>query len=149
MRDALRGMAAMIGISFEASRWRSIVTFVVTPASQALFSFNALFLAVLTDAILAGDRTRAVLGAGAIAVAIGIGSAAALVSFVTRMNLQERTDLVIDQRLIELTAGIPRSSTTSDPSTSTGSSSSARTAWRSTRSSAGSCSTSRTWCRCR
>ncbi len=107
MRELARSIGVMVALSFRADWRRSTVVFLLTPLAGLGGALFALWLRVIVDAAIAGDMGGA-MGAVALLTATSlVVIAAALTGFTMSMKLQERTDLAVDQRLIELTAGIP------------------------------------------
>lgn len=102
-----RAARVLLGTAFRIDPIRTIVVMfleITTSASDALF---ALWLKFLIDAAMAQDLQRAMLVAGGIAVTVAISAMAGIGGFLLRLNLQERVGLRIDERVIELTAGLP------------------------------------------
>jgi ATP-binding cassette, subfamily B, bacterial len=107
MRDLVRGLRLMLGISFAADPVRSVGALVTTSLQMAHVPFRAFGMQVLVDGIVARDHRRAVIGALLIAGISAIGRIVAWMSLNFRMRLRENTQLHLDARLMELTAGIP------------------------------------------
>jgi ATP-binding cassette, subfamily B, bacterial len=107
MREALRGLALMIGISWRADAARSVAA-VVTAVGQLVSSpLRALGMMQLVDGVVISSAGRAT--GGAILV-VGLSALHRLMtwaSFNVRMRLRENTQVYLDARLMALTAGIP------------------------------------------
>ena len=107
MRDVVRGVRLMVGLSFAADARRTVAALITALAREVAYPFRALGLAILVDGMTARDARRAVLGAVVMAGTAAVGRMFATASLGIRMRLRERTQLHVDQRLMALTAGIP------------------------------------------
>lgn len=107
MRDLVRGVRLMLGISFAADALRSLAALVTASGQSVATPFRAVGMKLLVDGVAAHDRQRAVLGAVLIAGISALGRLVAWASFNVRMRLRENTQVHLDARLMALTAGIP------------------------------------------
>ena len=107
MRESLRGIAAMVVLAVRADRRRALAVAVLAPVASVATPLMSFSLKAITDGIVDGELARSVAGAATLAVLLGVTFAAALLVFAIGVALQERTDLVVDQRLVELTASVP------------------------------------------
>jgi ATP-binding cassette subfamily B protein len=107
VKGRLRGAAAIARIAFRADPKRAVMAALLSFVTEVSFSLSPLWLKLLADSVLAGDLHGAVL-VGAAAAAMMAGSFFfAWLAFETQMVLQERTNLLIDERLAELSLGMP------------------------------------------
>jgi len=107
MRDVIRGLRTMLGISFAADAVRSVGALITASLQMAAMPFRAVGMQVLVDGVVARDHGRAVTGAVLIAGIAALGRVVAWMSLNIRMRLRENTQLYLDARLMALTAGIP------------------------------------------
>jgi ATP-binding cassette subfamily B protein len=107
MRDLVRAVRLMFGLSFAADPRRSIAALITALGRSVAYPFRAVGLAILVDGIAAHDPRRAVLGAVAMAGFAAAGRMFGTASLSVRMRLRENTQLHVDARLMALTAGIP------------------------------------------
>jgi ATP-binding cassette, subfamily B, bacterial len=107
MRDLLRGLRLMFGISFAADAPRSIAALITASGQQVALPFRAVGIGVLVDGMAAHDHRRAVTGAMLIAGLTALARLMAWASMNVRMRLRENTQVYLDARLMALTAGIP------------------------------------------
>ncbi|MDQ1375351.1 MAG: ATP-binding cassette, subfamily bacterial, partial [Actinomycetota bacterium] len=107
MRKTVRAIATMIGLSFRAD-WRlAAAVFVISPVTGATGALHSFFIKVVVDGVLHHDQARALTAVGLMAGSLAFTFFAALTGLRMSVVLQERTNFLVDQRLIELTAGIP------------------------------------------
>jgi ATP-binding cassette subfamily B protein len=108
MPKALRSLGFIVATSFRADPWRAAAVCALTPTSALGTVGAGLSLKLLADAA-AGGRPGVALGAaGALAAITGLSSVARLVLARLRFRLQERVGLLLERRLVELAAGLPR-----------------------------------------
>jgi ATP-binding cassette subfamily B protein len=107
MRDLVRGVRLMLGISFAADALRSVAALVTAAGQSIAMPFRAVGMQILVDGMTAHDHRRAALGAVLIAAIAGAGRVMVWASLNVRMRLRENTQLHVDARLMGLTAGIP------------------------------------------
>jgi ATP-binding cassette subfamily B protein len=107
MGELGRNLATMFGLSWAADRWRSLaalLTCVVLPVSMSL---RAVGMAIVVDGVVTGRQGRAMAGVALIAAVTGLGHVVEWANTATRMRLREHTILYLDQRVMELVAGLP------------------------------------------
>jgi ATP-binding cassette, subfamily B, bacterial len=107
MRDLVRGLRLMLGISFAADAPRSVAALITASAQSVALPFRAVGIKVLVDGMATRDHGRAVTGA---LLVVGISALARLITWASmnvRMRLRENTQVYVDARLMALTAGIP------------------------------------------
>ncbi|MBI3973297.1 MAG: hypothetical protein HY332_18660 [Chloroflexi bacterium] len=106
MRNHLRALVVLLGFSFRAAPRQAAVLF----ASQAIAQVAALGavygVKLVIDAIVRGDVDGAVVAGVFIALAEGIAYMLRRLFYLSR-EVEERASLLIDQRLMALTTGIP------------------------------------------
>ncbi len=103
LRTALR----MLGFAWSADRRLAIWTLVLLSAQAASIALLSLWLRLFTNAA-ADNHDRATLVAGlAIAISITATAAAGYAGDRTRMNLRDRTQLLLNSRLLELVGYSP------------------------------------------
>jgi len=107
MRDLVRGVRLMLGISFGADAVRSVAALITTSGQLAALPFRAVGMKILIDGMAAHDHRRAIAGAVVIAAISALGRILTWASFNVRMRLRENTQVHLDARLMTLTAGIP------------------------------------------
>jgi ATP-binding cassette subfamily B protein len=107
MREVLRGLRLMIGISWRADAARSVAALVTASGQMLSAPVRAVGIKVLVDGVLAADGRRALLGAALVAALGALHRLMTWASFNVRMRLRENTQLDLDSRLMTLTAGIP------------------------------------------
>jgi len=107
MRELVRGVRLMLGISFAADTARSIAALITASGQSIAMPLRAAGLKLLVDAMAGHDARRAVLRALLVAGISAGGRLMTWASFNVRMRLRENTQLYLDARLMALIAGIP------------------------------------------
>jgi ATP-binding cassette subfamily B protein len=107
MRELVRSVRLMLGISFGADALRSIAALITASGQSVAMPFRAAGLKLLVDGVAGHDSRRAALGALLVAGISAGGRLMAWASFNVRMRLRENTQLYLDARLMALIAGIP------------------------------------------
>jgi ATP-binding cassette subfamily B protein len=107
VRETLRGIATMVALAVRADWRRATAVAVLAPVASVSIPLMSYLLKVVTDGVVDGDLSRSVAAAAALGVMLAAAFAAGLLVFTIGVALQERTDLLVDQRLVELTASIP------------------------------------------
>lgn len=102
-----RSAATLIALSFRAAPLRALVVFVLTIAESSFGVLTTYQMKLLIDAAVARDLGGALWIAGAMGLTFTVLLIAAIAGFLVLVGLQERTALLIDRRIIELTAGLP------------------------------------------
>ena len=101
-----RALAAVAGAAFRADAWSATAVFLMAILSQAAIPVMSLATGWLTDGIVAGSDAAAYRAVGVL-VALVLGTQlTGMLSFPMRMILRERTQHVLDIRLIEMGAGM-------------------------------------------
>lgn len=102
-----RSARVLLGASFKTDPVKTVIVVflqIMEAISDALF---ALWVKLLVDAAVEQDLGKAYLVAVGVSVTVGISALAGIGGFLLRLNLQEKVGLRIDERIIELTAGLP------------------------------------------
>lgn len=105
MREGLRALSAGLRLSLRADRWRSLA--VIVPAGTVLLALTPRWLKSVIDAVVAGERDRALLFAGVAAASSGLGLLFVFGQFMLRMRVREAVSLELDRTLIVTTSSIP------------------------------------------
>ena len=100
-------LRVMVGIAFEAHAAGAIAQVVLQLLNAFGFVVQAYGLKLLVDAALAADTGRAITGALTLAGLSAVSRAANNLGFRYLATLQERADLLLDRRIMTLTAGVP------------------------------------------
>jgi ATP-binding cassette subfamily B protein len=106
MIGTVRNLGVMLQSSWRADRTRTIGALTCTALLPVTRPLRAIGLALLADGIVAHDTTRATAGAVIVAGLTAAGRLFDWASVTVRMRLREHTILYLDQRVMELTAGI-------------------------------------------
>ena len=107
MRDGLRSLLFVVRSAFRADRWRAAAVFALVPLTGVATAAFGLWLKLLADAAGAGRMGLALLGAAALAATVVARHLLAVVLGKLRFMLQERTGLLLEARLVELSASLP------------------------------------------
>ncbi|MDQ3630330.1 MAG: ABC transporter ATP-binding protein/permease [Actinomycetota bacterium] len=107
MRDWLRTIAMMVGISLRADAPRSAAAVVTAVGQMASLPFLAIGLKLFADGVVAGQSSDAVTGVGVVLGFALLNRLATHASLNVRMRLRENTQLYLDTHIMGLTAGIP------------------------------------------
>src|SRR5262245_9811813 len=97
----------MVTISWRADKVRSVAAAVTAGGQDVVLPIRAVGLALVTNGIVEGDRSLALVGVVVVVVASALNRLMAWASLNVRMRLREHTQLYLDTHLMELTAGIP------------------------------------------
>ena len=103
----LRGLWLFARSGFEADRPLATLVVALNLADHLTFAISALGVRALTDAAVASDARAAGLAVGLLVLAFTCQFLAQSAGFVYQQRLRERTTLLLDTRLAELTARIP------------------------------------------
>ena len=106
MPELVRNLATMLQMSWEADRARSIGSMVTTALIPVTRPLRAVGLAVVADGILGRDMEKVTFGAVLIAGLTIAGHLLDWASLTLRMRMREHTVMLIDERVIELAAGV-------------------------------------------
>jgi len=106
VRRSLRALSVAIGTSFRADRWRSWALFVCFSASSLTTVASAWWLKVIVNAAVRVDTTSALYGAAGLGLTAGLGMVLGAAGVRQMLPLAERTGHWVDQRLVDMTAGI-------------------------------------------
>ena len=107
MRRFLRSIGVLFGFSFRAAPRRASAVLALDAVAPLSESLATLWLAHLTNAAVAGDVDGAVRAALVMAGVFFVSMLAGWNGFTIRTGLQERTGLLVDRRLIELSSDAP------------------------------------------
>ncbi len=107
MPKTLRSLSFIIAASFRADPWRAAAVCALTPTSALATVGGGLCLKLVADAADGGRFGVALGAAGALAAITGLSSVARLALAKVRFRLQERTGLLLERRLVELSASLP------------------------------------------
>lgn len=107
MRRTLRGIAAILGMTFEADARLALVVVVSDFLRFASLFGVAISLKVVVDAALNRDVTQGIIGGAVSAVALGAGIYLLAMAGSLTLALQQKIGGVVDRRLMTLTASIP------------------------------------------
>ncbi|MDQ3703528.1 MAG: ABC transporter ATP-binding protein/permease [Chloroflexota bacterium] len=105
MRERWRGLAVLLGFSFRAAPRQTVLLFLTQLGSQVGALAGAYGIKLLTDAIVRGDASGAVRSGVFIALTEGAGYMCRRFFYLSR-EVEDRTGLLVDQRLMALTTGI-------------------------------------------
>lgn len=106
-RELWRTIRFLVGLSFRADPLRTLVVLIVTPLQNVGAALTGLWLKIIVDAALAGDAQKATWSSLALATSVGANHLLTVVIAKLRIGLEDRTGLLLDQRLMELTSGVP------------------------------------------
>lgn len=106
-QGVLRSLRVMVGLAFEAHRAGAIAQVLLNLLNSFGFVVQAYGLKLLVDAAVAGDAGRAAWGAAALAGLSAVGRTANNLGYRYLATLQERADLLLDERIMALAAGVP------------------------------------------
>jgi len=108
MRKGLRGIWVVASTAARADPWRAAAVLSLEITNQFGLVFVALWLKLLTDAVVHRDLRSALVASALLGgLAWGVQGLAAISGFNLRTVLEERTGLLMDTRLMELMAGVP------------------------------------------
>lgn len=107
MRKAFSALKLMLGFAFRADRRSAIGAFVLWGIFSATMVLPSLWLRFLVDGVTRRDSMLAMLAAAAIALSFSIAGITNWTGINLANTLSERTSLLIDQSLIDLTTKIP------------------------------------------
>ena len=102
----MRNLATMLQASWQADRIRSIGALVTTASMPVTRPLRAIGLGILANGVLSGDRDQAMRGALIVAGLTAANRILDWASLTIRMRLREHTVLLLDQRVMALTAGV-------------------------------------------
>jgi ATP-binding cassette subfamily B protein len=105
MRDTLRAYAALIGIGFRAAPRHATFQLLTGIVFEASVPIGALGAKLIVDAAVAGDLTRGLLVAGALAVAVCAALTSVFYYVHCLFTVQERAGALASRRLMELIGG--------------------------------------------
>ncbi|MGH9279560.1 MAG: ABC transporter ATP-binding protein [Acidimicrobiales bacterium] len=107
MRERLRNLRAMVGISWRADRLRSVTAALTTAAFTVSWTVGAVGMAWLVNGVATGKRSQALAGVVFLAALAGAQHLLEWANQNTRMRLREHTIAWLDQRVMSLAAGLP------------------------------------------
>lgn len=107
MRATLASTRVLVATAFRADPVRAASVFFLAIAARLGDVLHPLLLKLVLEAVGARDQRQLLLVALAYGTTMVLEFLAAWTSFTVGVTLQEKTGLLIDQRLIELTAGVP------------------------------------------
>jgi ATP-binding cassette subfamily B protein len=107
MGELARNLATMFGLSWAADRWRSLAALLTCAVLPVSMSLRAVGMAMVADGVVTGRQGRAMVGVALIAGLTGLSHVVEWANTATRMRLREHTILYLDQRVMELVAGLP------------------------------------------
>lgn len=99
MRRRLRGASFICRIAYSASRTKARSLLFLVPALGVVQVLIAIWLRVIVQAALADDQQRIVVNVLALSAMIGISALAGWAAFITRVDLQQRSHLVLLRRI--------------------------------------------------
>ncbi|HVE93979.1 MAG TPA: ABC transporter ATP-binding protein [Acidimicrobiales bacterium] len=100
-------LRVMVGLAFQAHRAGALAQILLSLLNSFGFVVQAYGLKLLVDAAVAGNAGKAVWGAVALAGLSAVGRTANNLGFRYLATLQERADLLLDERIMGLAAGVP------------------------------------------
>jgi ATP-binding cassette, subfamily B, bacterial len=106
-RVQLRALATMVSTAFRADPWRAVGVAVLSGVGSVVTTLFALWLKLIVDGAAERDFEQIAVAAAAIAVTGTLGHLMLWGAFSMRTVLGERTSVLIDQRIIAVTAGLP------------------------------------------
>ncbi len=107
MRRVASSTRLLVATAFRADALRTLAVFALSLAARAGVVAHPLLLKLMLEAVAARDQRQLLMIALAFGVTSALGFIAAWTSFTLSVTLQDKTGLLIDQHLIELTAGLP------------------------------------------
>jgi ATP-binding cassette subfamily B protein len=107
VRSAARGVATIIVTAARADPWRLLAVLFLTVFGQLSMSIDALFLKLVVDAVLAGDRDGLLVAVVGLSLAFAVGLLAIYGGFTMGITLEEKNGRLLDERTIALAAGVP------------------------------------------
>jgi ATP-binding cassette, subfamily B, bacterial len=105
--DISRGVGLVLRVSFQASRWLTLVGLLLLPAAQALTILSGLWLKFLVNGVLDHDATQTLLAAALLALSGGAAFLAMGAGYQIRTRISELAAVEFERQLAEITAGIP------------------------------------------
>jgi len=106
-RVQLRALAAMASTAFRADPWRAVGVAFLAGAGSVVTTLFALWVKLIVDGAVERDFAQIAAAAVAIAVTGALSHLMLWAAFAMRTVLGERTSVLIDQRIIAITAGLP------------------------------------------
>ncbi len=107
MRENLRAAGLILKLTFQADPWGATWLVARSPIGFCTVLANAYALKLITDAVVARDASGVVFAAALMVLALLLGRAATEGSLSARATVIERTSLLIDRRIMELTLAVP------------------------------------------
>jgi ATP-binding cassette, subfamily B, bacterial len=105
-RQRLRSLLLVLGTAFQAEPVRAAVLIAISLATALGGAGAAYALKLLTDAVATRDASAVWPAVGLLGAVTGVSMASSMFAFVLRLRVVESTQLLIDERLIQLTSGI-------------------------------------------
>ncbi len=103
----LRALLFVMAATFRAEPWRAVLSCALVPVMGIAAAATGLWLKLIVDGI-ASARPSLALGAGAaLAATSALGHVLKVVLAKVRFRLQESTSLLLERRLVELSASLP------------------------------------------
>ncbi|MEV4303285.1 ABC transporter ATP-binding protein [Nonomuraea sp. NPDC049624] len=107
LRERLRGMVAMMRLGYEADRMLMVTVYALTALGTLALVGSLYCFKLLADAVLAGDSGAAYRAAAIFAVAVAVNGLCQSVALGQRTTLADKTNLLVDRRIMEITSGVP------------------------------------------
>jgi ATP-binding cassette, subfamily B, bacterial len=107
MREWWRGVRLMLSISWRADAPRTLAALVTASGQTVVRPLRALGMKELVDGVASASHGRAVGGILLMVIVAAVDRVMSWMSLNVRMRLRENTQLYLDARLMEITAGIP------------------------------------------
>lgn len=102
-----RALFMVLSSALEADRWMTLLSLLMLPALMIVGALQPLWLRYLIDAALARHMEAALAAAAAMGVSFGLTWYLGGVEARVRLTVMERVGFALNQKLIELTVGIP------------------------------------------
>lgn len=107
LRALIQGGALVVRASWRAAPWLTIVGLVLSPAAQVMTMLGALWLALLTDAVIGHNLAQALVAAGLMAVSAAAFFVVYGLSQRVSLRLADLAGVELDRMLVDITTGIP------------------------------------------
>ena len=105
-RQRVRSLLLVVGTAFQADPIRSTVLFTISMAMALGGAASAYALKLFTDAVAEGEPSRILPAVAWLSGVAAVTMLSSMFGFVLRLRVVESTQLLIDERLIDLTSGI-------------------------------------------
>jgi ATP-binding cassette subfamily B protein len=107
VREVWRALRLMLGISWRADPWRTIAVLVTASGQTVTGPLRALGMKHFVDGLVSSNTRHALSGVVLLVVLGALNRFMTWASLNVRMRIRENTQLYLDARLMEITAGIP------------------------------------------